>query len=610
MLTELLEKTDYHPGHWTPCPTAADTAAWHALPERVRDRWTRAGTQAAEGEIPALPLSLWLDFTKTGTRANYERNYFGRRRALTRLVMAACMGKTGLLPKAADLAWAICEETAWQLPAHNSYIRDTPQLPLPHVQRPIVDLFAAETAALLAMVHHLLGDALDAYAPGLAGHIAATVRARVLAPWRSDHFWWMGHGDEPMNNWTPWCTQNCLVATALLDGGDADAVRAAVRQAAASLDCFLQGYGPDGCCSEGAQYYGHAALTLYNALEVLCALAPGVFDTVWQAPKIKNMAEYIANMHIAGRYYLNFSDCSPLPGARGAREYRFAKRVGSAPLAALAARDLAANPDPDGFTAQDDSVGINLLYAVQGAFAEKEMAAAVQNQTDDCAPADIWYPSVGLRVCRSGPYAVGIKAGCNDDSHNHNDTGSVTLYKNGKPLLIDVGVESYTKKTFSPQRYEIWTMQSSWHNLPEFDPEGKACQQQPGAAFCAKAVEVLPSPAGLAMELCDAYGGAAAVPGLGSYRRTVTLGAQGLCLCDETDYPGTVALTLMSVEKPQVEENSVRFGALARAALAGSLQKITAEAVPITDPRLRTAWPDTLYRTRVYFTGKLRAQFQ
>ena len=71
------------------------------------------------------------------------------------------------LPALADLAWRICEESAWQLPAHNSYIRDTPQLPLPDVTRPIVDLFAAETGALLiATVCGLLGEALDAYAPG------------------------------------------------------------------------------------------------------------------------------------------------------------------------------------------------------------------------------------------------------------------------------------------------------------------------------------------------------------------------------------------------------------------------------------------------------------
>jgi hypothetical protein len=35
----------------------------------------------------------------------------------------------------------------------------------------------------------------------------------------------------------------------------------------------------------------------------------------------------------------------------------------------------------------------------------------------------------------------------------------------GKPVIIDVGVKR-VRKTFSPQRYEIWTMQSAYHSLP------------------------------------------------------------------------------------------------------------------------------------------------
>ncbi len=75
---------------------------------------------------------------------------FARRAPLCALVMAEGV-ETGRFPDIADTVWAICEESAWQLPAHNSYIRDTPQLPLPDVTRPIVDLFAAETGALLAL---------------------------------------------------------------------------------------------------------------------------------------------------------------------------------------------------------------------------------------------------------------------------------------------------------------------------------------------------------------------------------------------------------------------------------------------------------------------------
>ena len=588
-------------------PPYADRAAWAALPGAAR--WKAAGDAALQDAdtLPRLPLSLWLRFTQNGDRTVWEHAYFARRRTLCALVMAeAVTGAGSYLPAIADLAWAICEESAWQLPAHNSYIRDTPQLPLPDVTRPIVDLFAAETGALIATVYGLLGAALDGYAPGFSVRLKGEVDRRVLAPYRTAHFWWMGNGEEPMCNWTPWCTQNVLLAAAQC--APAETLPVYVKQATYSIDCFLKDYGEDGCCSEGAQYYRHAALTMFNALDLLCRIAPGVFDDVWAEPKIRNMAEYIVNMHIAGPYYLNFADCSPLAGARGVREFLFGQRVTSAPLMTLAARDWAdalQQPDPDRLHHPDDSEGINLYYHIQTALAEQKVLALAQS----AAPApsrDMWYPSVGILVCRRGAYALGAKAGNNADSHNHNDVGSVTLYKNGAPLLIDVGVETYNKKTFSPQRYEIWTMQSSWHNLPEFEPESAQYQQQPGLEFAARDVAVSDALDAITMDIAPAYG---AVPGLGFYRRRVQLSANGLTLQEETDFSRTVALTLMSVEKPAVEGGTVQFGTLAAAHIKG-FARIATEAVPITDPRLRQAWPDTLYRTRICFTGALTVEVQ
>ena len=588
-------------------PPYANRAAWAALPGAAR--WKAAGDAALQDAdtLPRLPLSLWLRFTQNGDRTVWEHAYFARRRTLCALVMAeAVTGAGSYLPAIADLAWAICEESAWQLPAHNSYIRDTPQLPLPDVTRPIVDLFAAETGALIATVYGLLGAALDGYAPGFSVRLKGEVERRVLAPYRTAHFWWMGNGEEPMCNWTPWCTQNVLLAAAQC--APAETLPVYVKQAAYSIDCFLKDYGEDGCCSEGAQYYRHAALTMFNALDLLCRIAPGVFDDVWAEPKIRNMAEYIVNMHIAGPYYLNFADCSPLAGARGVREFLFGQRVASAPLMTLAARDWAdalQQPDPDRLHHPDDSEGINLYYHIQTALAEQKVLAFAQSAAP-ALPRDMWYHSVGILVCRRGAYALGAKAGNNADSHNHNDVGSVTLYKNGAPLLIDVGVETYSKKTFSPQRYEIWTMQSSWHNLPEFEPESAQYQQQPGLEFAARDVAVNDALDAITMDIAPAYG---AVPGLGFYRRRVQLSANGLTLQEETDFSRTVALTLMSVEKPAVEGGTVQFGTLAAAHIKG-FARIATEAVPITDPRLRQAWPDTLYRTRICFTGALTVEVQ
>ena len=145
-----------------------------------------------------------------------------------------------------------------------------------------------------------------------------------------------------------WCTQNVLLAAAQC--APAEDLPAYVQQAAYSIDCFLKDYGDDGCCSEGAQYYRHAALTMFNALDLLCKMAPGVFDDVWAEPKIRNMAEYIVNMHIAGPYYLNFADCTP--AGRGPRRAGVpVRQTGGQPAADDAgARDwaavLAADPRP------------------------------------------------------------------------------------------------------------------------------------------------------------------------------------------------------------------------------------------------------------------------
>lgn len=48
--------------------------------------------------------------------------------------------------------WAVCEESGWQLPPHNNYVRDTALIPLPDTDRPVPDLFACETAAALSLI--------------------------------------------------------------------------------------------------------------------------------------------------------------------------------------------------------------------------------------------------------------------------------------------------------------------------------------------------------------------------------------------------------------------------------------------------------------------------
>ena len=589
MMIEQLSLLPDELPDYRPFPPADERTAWEALPQRVKERFLQAGEAALEKPIAPLPLSLWLDFIRTGRRTAWEDAYFSRRTRLCALVCAECVEHEGRFVGAiADTVWAICEESAWQLPAHNSYIRDTPQLPLPDTSRPIVELFAAETGALLALTRYLLQPELDAAAPGISARMERELNARILTPYFTDHFWWMGSGDEPMCNWTSWCTQNVLLTVFLLPTTQ-EQRRAAVKQAAYSLDCFLKDYGEDGCCNEGAQYYRHAGLTLWGCLEILSTVAPDAFRPLFGQAKIKNIAEYIRNVHVDGPYYLNFGDCSPLAGRCGAREYRFGQAVGSDALCALAAEDFRADADPDHLENPDDTTHINLWYRLTAAFAEAELMACTLTQPEQNT---VWYPSVGVYAARKGHWLLGAKFGSNGDSHNHNDTGSITVYKDGRPFLIDIGVESYTKKTFSPQRYEIWTMQSAWHNLPTF---GRV-QQLPGAEYAARDVHTTEN--SITGELSGAY---PPIDGLTSYRRTVSVSESGITLQDETDYTGTVELTLLAEQKPAPAPDGLAVGTLGGIRFDPQAVKAEITPVPITDPRLRTAWPETIYKITLHF---------
>jgi hypothetical protein len=104
-------------------------------------------------------------------------------------------------------------------------------------------------------------------------------------------------------------------------------------------------------------------------------------------------------------------------------------------------------------------------------------------------PKDVWLPDLQVMAARdkhgtTKGFYVAAKGGHNDESHNHNDIGNYVVYFDGQPLLIDVGRGTYTRKTFSNKRYDIWYNCSDYHNTPSVN--GKT--QLPGRQFTASHV--------------------------------------------------------------------------------------------------------------------------
>lgn len=577
-------------GDFVPGAPLADRNRWEAVPGRLRDRVLQEADDALTRPWPLITASAWREFSISGDREEFEQLYFTRRRRLNALVLGELLQNKGrFLPAVVDGVFLISEESGWQLPAHNAYERGGKRLSLPDPARPVVDLFAAETAGQFATISALLGEALDAIDPAIRARIAREVQARVFDPYLACHFWWMGRADERMNNWTAWITQNVLLATFALPTGQTFR-RSVVEKALGSLDGFQKDYAEDGACEEGALYYRHAALCLHGALTILDAVAPGCFAPLWRHRKIRNMADYIVHLHVAGRHYFNFADSPAVLAPCSAREFLFGVAVGSELLSSFAARDRLDADEPH--LPQEWS----LWYRALELLADTTIAAP---EAVPLRPREKFYPGIGLFIARDDKFALAVKGGNNGESHNHNDVGSVTLYRNGKPFLIDIGVETYTAKTFSPLRYTIWTMQSAYHNLPDF----AGIMQADGAAFAADHVDVActAEEARISLDLAPAYPEEAL---LKSYRRAVRL-VRGSHVEITDAYEGArdATLSLMLAAPPAATPDGVELAGLGHIGIEGG-RDLTIEPIEISDARLRLAWPARLYRLRIPFQAR------
>jgi len=282
------------PGSWHPYPAIPDRAAWEAVHPATRDHVLAQAARLLASPWPVLTASDYARFHRDGDRQTYERPYFARRSRLAAAVLTAALA--GPAPeRIADIldgVWLLSEETSWCLPSADLFARQDGAA-LPDPARPCVDLFAAETAALLACTDLLAGDLIDAVAPVARSRLRDEVQARVLGPYRdSDHWWWLGLRKKDLNNWTPWIHSSLLLASVLLDTRPEDIARTAGR-AVAALDRYLDAVPDDGGCDEGIGYWWRAGGSLFECLETLASacdhrerivmpcLQPGPLNTVY-----------------------------------------------------------------------------------------------------------------------------------------------------------------------------------------------------------------------------------------------------------------------------------------------------------------------------------------
>ncbi len=588
-------------GQWRPFPTIEDREAWNVVPDGLRAEYVRGAERFLKRAWPTLPASLFLEYVRNGNRSNFERISFERRARLATLVMGEVFEDKGrFLDDIANGIWAICEESYWGVPAHIGMQRKGSGLP--DVTEPTVDLFSAETGGLLAWTAYLLGNRLDRVSPLIDDRVHVEVGRRILTPnLEREDFWWMGFSRErEVNNWNPWINSNWLTAVLLLEQDPARRVRA-VYKIMRSLDNFLNIYPDDGGCDEGPGYWGRAGASLFDCLELLHSASDGSIN-LYSEPLIQRIGQYIYKVYIKDDYYINFADASGRLRPEAGLIYRYGKRIQD-PLMAGFGAFLAGGQNLEGGArvARTGSLGRLLPDLLQ----DRELRIA-----DPVEPLlrDAWFPGLQVMVARSAANSpkglyLAAKGGHNAESHNHNDVGNFIFYADGRPVLIDVGVEAYTRKTFSPQRYEIWTMQSAYHNLPTIN----GVMQMNGRNFQARDVsyEADESTATFSLDIAGAYPLEAEVK---SWVRTLRMVRGRRVELQEKYSLGRllkpISLSLMTPMRIDTSEPGKILlrdpkpgtGAGIVIAYDSAQLKPTFEDIPLTDSRLKPVWGERIAR--------------
>ncbi|HYK92215.1 MAG TPA: heparinase II/III family protein [Acidobacteriota bacterium] len=585
--------------NWNPFPTSADREGWNALPGDVRKSLIAHGEELRGSSWQPLPAVLFLEYGRNGNRSHYERVRDGRRAQLASLVLAECaQGEGRYLDDILNGIWATCEETFWGVPAHLGMQKAGPGLP--DASEPIVDLFAAETSSLLSWTDYLLGPALDSVSPLVRPRIRLEIDRRILSPCMNRvDFWWMGLDPKQgrdLNNWTPWIASNWL-ATSLLVEANVDRRIAAVHKALLTLDRFLASYHPDGGCDEGPGYWFRAGGSLFDCLELLYSASRGAID-FYQAPLVREIGRYIYRAHISDRYFINFADAPAKVHIAGDLVFRYGTRIGDKLMEAFGAWAAEQN----GWLPESgESIGRQL----PALFNLSKIKSAPRRQP---FVKDAWFPGIQVLAARrqegsiTGLY-LAAQGGHNAESHNHNDVGNFIVYADGRPAVVDVGVETYTAKTFSSERYKIWTMQSAYHNLPTIG----GVMQSAGRAFAASDVSYRADErvVELSLEIAHAYPKDA---NLDSWRRQLSFDRTRNQIELRDNYVLTKSVpriteTLMSAcpvtqsaaGELTLDGSSFPSGKV-RIIYDPSVFSASIEEIRIEDSRLKSSWGDRLYR--------------
>lgn len=571
---------------WVKYPAYTDRQGWDNLFASTKEEYIKRGEKQLNYQWQVVKATDYIEFERSGSREIMEKPFDDNNMAIVDLLMAELAeGKGRFMPQLINGVFHTCEMTSWALSAH--LITQKVHRSLPDHREQLIDLTSGDLSSMLAWTYYFFHTEFDKVNPSISARLRHELEERTIKPYMNEenYYWWQAFRATPttmVNNWNPWCNSNVLQTMMLLENDPAQ-LAAGVYRTMQSVDRFLNYVHADGACEEGPSYWGHAGGKLFDYLNLLSEVTGGQIS-LFDNPMIKSIGEYISRSYVGDGWVVNFADASAKGGGDASLIYRFGKAVDSREMMQFAAmmnkNKMARNRD---------------LYRTLKALEVREELAATEPA--HIRPAHTWYPETEFCYLKdkSGLFFA-AKGGYNDESHNHNDAGTFSLWMKNTPIFIDAGVGTYTRQTFSSERYSIWTMQSNYHNLPMIN----GVPQKYGRQYKATEVKYNKKGNSFSANIATAYPEEAKVD---KWIRSYTLKNGKLLVADRfslKEATGKNVIHFMTWGKVDASvSGKVSIEVNGQKALLEynpSQLEAAVETVTLADPRLSGVWGRQIYR--------------
>lgn len=571
---------------WVPLPAYGDRTGWEALMGEDREEYIKRGEKALSHAWPRVNATAYLEFERTGDRAVMETPLRSNNTAMINLLLAELAeGKGRFIDQLINGVYAAAEMTTWSMSAHIKRYND--HRSIQPYDKPVIDLMTGDMGNLYGWVYYFMKDEFDKVNPEISRRLKHELETRVINPYLEfDQWWWdwsrVKTGNS-LNNWTPWCLSNVLL-TAMLVEDDKDKYADIAYYSVVGVNHFLNCIKGDGACEEGPTYWKHAAGKVLDYMEMIKMATGGRLD-ISKEPLIRDMGEYIARSYIGDGWVPNFADASAQSMCEPLLVYRYGKAVDSDLI-----KGFAVQMRKDSLYDYEESDLFEILMAIHSTPDFKKCELEYKR------PGYSWYPETQFcYISTPQGLSFAVKGGTNNESHNHNDVGTFSMWADNNPIFIDAGVGTYTRQTFSKkERYKIWTMQSGWHNLPVIN----GYEQLYGGQY--KSKDSKADKNGFELDLAEAYPQQA---GIRKWTRHFGVKGRELKINDTYELQEVTAPNIINFltwgEIDASNPGEIRIDANGHKALLKydpTQFEVTVEDKKLPDPRLNRVWGEKISR--------------